>query len=112
MVLSPEEPRPLPLRWDPELEAGQVSIRRTIGVLKHPIAEPSGPPKLKKEFDHGLPFTEAQHALDAVAVARRGQYLGLVGEVERHVVGECGIEDRCAESWVSGEGVDGEEDDG
>src|SRR5437764_10522525 len=49
MVLPLEQSRSLPFRWNPELEARQPRVRGAIGVLEHAIAEPSGPPKLKKK---------------------------------------------------------------
>src|SRR5207245_1803545 len=52
MVLPLEQSRSLPFRWNPELEARQPCVRSAIGVLEHAIAEPSGPPKLKKKFAH------------------------------------------------------------
>src|SRR5262245_24426158 len=55
MGMLPEQPGSLPLRRHPVFETRQLRIRRTVRVLKHPVAEPPGPPKLKEEFAHASP---------------------------------------------------------
>src|SRR4029453_17572449 len=55
MILLPEQSRSLPLRRHPVFEARQLRVRRAVGVLEHPVAEPSTPAKLKEEFAHASP---------------------------------------------------------
>src|SRR5262249_22079306 len=68
MGLRREQFRSLPLRWHPVFETRQLRVRRAVGVLEHPVAEPSGPPKLKEEFAH--PSTAGRVCSLAVAVPR------------------------------------------
>ena len=66
MALLPEQPRPLPLRRHPVFETRQLRVRRAVGVLEHPVAEPS----TSTEAEGGIRSCVDQPPAARVAVTR------------------------------------------